>query len=138
MSFSFGVAVRALLLGDPDLNLQLPGGIHPDSIPQEASFPAMAYSVASEPFTSITGQSSIRFATMEIKVVAETAAQLRAIDKALDGVISINAGRVTRAGVTVCALRYAGVNASIEDVGDGDDEPYRELEGTITGVSDSV
>ncbi len=138
MSFSFGVAVRALLLGDPDLNLQLPGGIHPDSIPQEASFPAMAYSVASEPFTSITGQSSIRFATMEIKVVAETAAQLRAIDKALDGVISTNAGRVTRAGVTVCALRYAGVNASIEDVGDGDDEPYRELEGTITGVSDSV
>jgi len=138
MSFSFGVAVRALLLGDPDLNLQLPGGIHPDSIPQEASFPAMAYSVASEPFTSITGQSSIRFATMEIKVVAETAAQLRAIDKALDGVISTNAGRVTKAGVTVCALRYAGVNASIEDVGDGDDEPYRELEGTITGVSDSV
>mgnify|MGYP000146250083 CR=1 FL=1 len=138
MSFSFGVAVRALLLGDPDLNLQLPGGIHPDSIPQEASFPAMAYSVASEPFTSITGQTAIRFATMEIKVVAETAAQLRAIDKALDGVISTNAGRVTRAGVTVCALRYAGVNASIEDVGDGDDEPYRELEGTITGVSDSV
>jgi len=138
MSFSFGVAVRALLLGDPDLNLQLPGGIHPDSIPQEASFPAMAYSVASEPFTSLTGQSSIRFATMEIKVVAETAAQLRAIDKALDGVISTNAGRVTRAGVTVCALRYAGVNASIEDVGDGDDDPYRELEGTITGVSDSV
>ena len=138
MSFSFGVAVRALLLGDADLNLQLPGGIHPDSIPQEAAFPAMAYSVASEPFTSITGQSSIRFATMEIKVVAETAAQLRAIDKALDGVISTNAGRVTRAGVTVCALRYAGVNASIEDVGDGDDDPYRELEGTITGVSDSV
>jgi len=138
MSFSFGVAVRALLLGDADLNLQLPGGIHPDSIPQEAVFPAMAYSVASEPFTSITGQTAIRFATMEIKVVAETAAQLRAIDKALDGVISTNAGRVTRAGVTVCALRYAGVNASIEDVGDGDDEPYRELEGTITGVSDSV
>ena len=70
MSFSFGVAVRALLLGDADLNLQLPGGIHPDSIPQESTFPAMAYSVASEPFTSITGQSSIRFATMEIKVVA--------------------------------------------------------------------
>jgi hypothetical protein len=138
MSFSFGAAVRLLLLGDADLTAQLPGGIHPDSIPQEAAFPAMAYSVASEPFTSITGQSAIRFATMEIKVVAVTAAQLRAIDKAIDGVISTNSGRVTRAGVSVCALRYGGMNASIEDLGDGDDEPYRELEATITGVSDSV
>ena len=138
MSFSFGAAVRLLLLGDADLTAQLPGGIHPDSIPQEAAFPAMAYSVASEPFTSITGQSAIRFVTMEIKVVATTAAQLRAIDKAIDGVISTNSGRVTRAGVSVCALRYGGMNASIEDLGDGDDEPYRELEATITGVSDSV
>ena len=138
MSFSFGAAVRLLLLGDADLTAQLPGGIHPDSIPQEAAFPAMAYSVASEPFTSITGQSAIRFVTMEIKVVAVTAAQLRAIDKAIDGVISTNSGRVTRAGVSVCALRYGGMNASIEDLGDGDDEPFRELEATITGVSDSV
>ena len=138
MSFSFGAAVRLLLLGDADLTAQLPGGIHPDSIPQEAAFPAMAYSVASEPFTSITGQTSIRFVTMEIKVVATTAAQLRAIDKAIDGVISTNSGRVTKAGVSVCALRYGGMNASIEDLGDGDDEPYRELEATITGVSDSV
>ena len=138
MSFSFGAAVRLLLLGDADLTAQLPGGIHPDSIPQEAAFPAMAYSVTSEPFTSITGQSAIRFATMEIKVVAVTAAQLRAIDKAIDGVISTNSGRVTKAGVSVCALRYGGMNASIEDLGDGDDEPYRELEATITGVSDSV
>ena len=138
MSFSFGAAVRLLLLGDADLTAQLPGGIHPDSIPQEAAFPAMAYSVASEPFTSITGQSAIRFVTMEIKVVAVTAAQLRAIDKALDSVIVGNPGRVTRAGVSVCALRYGGMNASIEDLGDGDDEPYRELEATITGVSDSV
>ena len=138
MSFSFGAAVRLLLLGDADLTAQLPGGIHPDSIPQEAAFPAMAYSVASEPFTSITGQSAIRFATMEIKVVAVTAAQLRAIDKALDSVIVGNPGRVTKAGVSICALRYGGMNASIEDLGDGDDEPYRELEATITGVSDSV
>ena len=138
MSFSFGAAVRLLLLGDADLTAQLPGGIHPDSIPQEAAFPAMAYSVASEPFTSITGQTSIRFVTMEIKVVATTAAQLRAIDKALDSVIVGNPGRVTKAGVSVCALRYGGMNASIEDLGDGDDEPYRELEATITGVSDSV
>ena len=138
MSFSFGAAVRLLLLGDADLTAHLPGGIHPDSIPQEATVPAMAYSVASEPFTSIAGQTSIRFVTMEIKVVAETAAQLRAIDKALDSVIVGNSGRVTRAGVSICALRYGGMNASIEDLGDGDDEPYRELEATITGVSDSV
>lgn len=134
MSISFAKAVRALLMGDPAVAASLPGGIHPARIPQEAALPAAAYESSSDPLTSITGVIAIRSASLSLHGIAATVAQCEAMDTAVRALIEANSGQVTRQGTTIMGLRYSGNSIDAEDLSDGDDEPLRRLDMTITGL----
>jgi len=138
MSISFAKAVRALLMGDPAVAASLPGGIHPARIPQEAALPAAAYESSSDPLTSITGVIAIRSASLSLHGIGTTVAQCEAMDVAIRALIEANPGQVTRQGTTLMGLRYSGNNIDAEDLSDGDDEPLRRLDVTISGLERSA
>ena len=138
MSIAFAKAVRSLLLGDPAVAAAMPGGIHPARIPQEAALPAAAYESSSDPLTSVTGVIAIRSASISLHGIASTVAQCEAMDVAIRALIEANAGQVTRHGTTIIGLRYSGSSIDAEDLADGDDEPLRRLEMTITGLERSA
>lgn len=135
MSIPFAKSVRALLLADSSVSAALPGGITPDKIPEGASLPAADYTVQSEPFTSISGPvPSLRSCSLELRVIAETVAQLETAQSAIETVIGDNPGRVAQAGqATVHSLALGQAVQSAEDFSDGSDEPLRILNLTITG-----
>lgn len=136
MSLPFAASVRALLLADAGVRSALPGGIHPDQIPQEARLPAMAYATSSEPIQSLSSGSvlpAIRFGTLSVTAVCRTAAESMAIDAALERVLLANRAKATVAGYEIHRLLYSGMTFENEFLSDGDDESYRKLSGTITG-----
>lgn len=138
MSIPFARIVRSLLVADPAVMNALPGGIHPDQIPQEADLPAAAWSVTSEPLQSLSSGSTlsrIGFATLTLTGIARTASQTEAIDKAVRTVIEANRGQVSQGGSEVHRLQYSGIQFDNEFLADGDDESYRRITMTITGWS---
>ena len=136
MSIPFARVLRTLMTTDAACIAALPGGIHPDQIPQEATLPAMAYAVSSEPVQSLSGSSNlsdIRFATLNLTVICRTATQAEAADKAINDLVKAHREKSTAGGYTVHRLIYSGMNFESEFLSDGDDESYRKLTGTITG-----
>ena len=136
MSLPFARVLRTLMTSDAACTAALPGGIHPDQIPQESSLPALAYSVSSEPVQSLSGSSSItdiRYATLSLTVIARTATQAEAADKAISDLVKAHREKTTQSGYSVHRLIYSGMNFESEFLSDGDDESYRKLTGTITG-----
>lgn len=136
MSIAFARIVRSLLVSDPAVNNALPGGIHPDQIPQESDLPAMAWQVSSEPLQSLasgSGLSSISFATLTLTGIARTSTQTEAIDKAIRAVINGHRGQTVQGSGEVHRLQYSGIQFDNEFLADGDDESYRRIQMTITG-----
>jgi hypothetical protein len=136
MSLPFARVIRSLLLSDPAVSAALPGGIHPDQIPQEALLPALAYTVSSEPIGTLSSSSplpGIRFATLSLTAVCHTATQSESVDAAIQAVILANRAHVSLQGSTANRLLYSGMSFDAEFLADGDDESYRKLTATITG-----
>jgi hypothetical protein len=136
MSIPFARIVRSLLVADSAVQAALPGGIHPDQIPQEAELPAAAWQVSSEPFQSLSsasGLSRIGFATLTLTGIARTSTQSEAIDKAVRAVIEANRAQIIQGASEIHRLQYSGIQFDNEFLADGDDESYRRVQMTITG-----
>lgn len=136
MSIAFARIVRSLLVADAAINNALPGGIHPDQIPQEAELPAALWQVSSEPLQTLSSGSNlsrIGFATLTLTGIARTSAQSEAIDKAVRTVIEANRGQIVQGASEVHRLQYSGIQFDNEFLADGDDESYRRVQMTITG-----
>lgn len=136
MSIAFARIVRSLLVADPAVNNALPGGIHPDQIPQEATLPAAAWQVSSEPLQSLSSNSilsRIGFATLTLTGIARTAAQSEQIDQSIRSVIESSRGQILQGSSEVHRLQYSGIQFDNEFLADGDDESYRRIQMTITG-----
>lgn len=133
MSLAFAKSLRALLLADANVNVAVPGGIHPDYIPQEATFPAAAYTVNSTPASSISGTFGICTAEMVLHLRAITPAQIAAAGAAvLQSVINLP-NRTEAHGTIIAGLRVTGATYDAETLADGDDVPYQTAEITISG-----
>jgi hypothetical protein len=136
MSIPFARIVRSLLVADSAVQAALPGGIHPDQIPQESELPAAAWQVSSEPFQSLSsasGLSRIGYATLTLTGIARTSTQSEAIDKAVRAVIEANRARIIQGASEIHRLQYSGIQFDNEFLADGDDESYRRVQMTITG-----
>jgi hypothetical protein len=133
MSLAFAKALRSLLLSDATVSAALPGGIHPDMIPQEAAFPAAAYTVTSTPISSITRTLPISTADLVLHVRAITPTQVAAVASAVLSVISGQPNQITKHGTIIAGLRMTSSAADVEAINDGDDAPYHTGEINISG-----
>jgi hypothetical protein len=136
MSVSFAEAVRSLLINDAPTAAAIPGGVHPDQIPQSnSSWPAADYSnLTGEPFSSIAGPSyGVKDCSLTLRVVCVTMAQAKAAQSAIEALIESNPVRKVVGSNTLYSLRSSDASISIADISDGNDEPWRILSLTISG-----
>ena len=133
MSLAFAKALRSLLLSDATVAASLPGGIHPDMIPQEAAFPAAAYTVTSTPISSITRTLPISTAEFVLHVRAITPTQVAAVASAVLGVINNQPNQTTAHETIIAGLRITGIQSDAEALNDGEDAPYQTGEINISG-----
>jgi hypothetical protein len=133
MSLAFARAFRAYLLGNPSVANALPGGIHPDMIPQEAQFPAAAYTVSSTPISSITGLLPVSSVEMILHLRANNPTQIETLTAAIRSAVVEVSGRISEQNVIIAGLRITSNSSDVESLNDGDDEPYHIGEINITG-----
>jgi hypothetical protein len=133
MSLAFARAFRAFLLGKPSVQNVLPGGIHPDMIPQEAQFPAAAYTVSSTPVASITGILPVRSADLVLHLRGNNPTQIEEASTAIQNAIAETPGHITEQNALIAGLRITSDSADVEVISDGDDEPYHTGELNISG-----
>lgn len=133
MSLAFAKTIRTLLLSDAEVSASLPGGIHPDYIPQEAAFPAAAYTVSSVPVNTITRTLPISTADFVLHVRAITPAQVAKAASAVLAVINLQPNQFSAHNTIIAGLRITSVQSDAETLNDGDDVPYQTGEITISG-----
>ena len=133
MSLAFARAFRAFLLSKPAVTSALPGGVHPDTIPQESAFPAAAYTVSSTPTSSISGIMPVSSAELTLHVRGNNPTQIEAAAKAVRSAIAETPGHISQQNALIAGLRITSDSADVETLSDGDDEPYHTGEINVSG-----
>ena len=133
MSLAFAKTLRSVLLANAAVNSALPGGIHPDYIPQEATFPAAAYTVSSTPSSSLTGTFGVSAAEMILHVRAINPAQVASVASAILQSVISQPNRTESHGTIIAGLRVTSTAFDAETLSDGDDVPYQTADISISG-----
>lgn len=133
MSLAFARAFRAFLISDPNVLAALPGGIHPDTIPQESVLPAAAYSVSSAAVSSISGPLPVSTVELTVSIIANNPTQVEAANTAIKRAIKNANVHIIKLDTIIAGLRVSSNTVSSESLGDGDDEPYHTGELNVSG-----
>lgn len=136
MNVSFAEAVRVMLNADTAFSTAVPGNIAPNQIPQSnTTWPAADYSnLSGEGFSSIAGQDDgVAQCSLDLRVICETVAQVKAAEAAVKAVIRENRVRKVVGSNILYSLQFGTVTMTEEDVSDGNDETFYVLTIPITG-----
>lgn len=136
MNVAFAEAVRTMLNADSDFAAAVPGNIAPEQIPQSnATWPAADYSnVSGDGFSSISGQDDgIAQCSLDLRVICNTVAQVKAAEAAIKAVIRANPVRKVSGSNVLYSLQFGTATMSQEDISDGNDEPFYVLTIPISG-----
>jgi hypothetical protein len=136
MNVSFAEAVRVMLNNDAPFAAAVPGNIAPSQIPQSnTTWPAADYSnLSGDGFSSIAGQDDgVAQCSLDLRVICETVAQVKAAEAAVKAVIRANPVRKVVGSNTLYALQFGTSTMSEEDLSDGNDEPFYVLTIPISG-----
>lgn len=138
MSTQFGDMLSWLGLNNTGVSAAIPGGIHPDKIPQTVTqipFAWFAYASAEGP-SSLSGAAAqaVEYTTINLFIRANDMTQKKAAADALRAAFaSYGQGMVTINGKRFGALKIRGRSSSEESEANGNDESFRGWDYQITG-----
>lgn len=132
----FAEAIRSLFNADSTYAAAVPGEISPEQIAQSNNTrPAAVYSnLTDEGFSSLDGpEDGLGNCSMDFQVVCNTVAQVKAAEAAIKAIIRTNRVRKVVGSNTLYALQYGPSTMAIQDITDGNDEPFYILTIPISG-----
>ena len=134
---AFGLGVKTLLMANTDLAALLPGGIHPDDVPDKYDFAkagAVYKVVSGDPITSFAGPTAAMKVALGFTWIGKGASENRAAFNLIAKIIREGGPRVVAGGVTLCALNFGNYGTDSVSVGTNPNDNKRVFDFVITGV----
>lgn len=134
---AFGLGVKTLLWADNDLKALLPGGIHPDDIPDNYDIQkaGCVYKVITgEEFKSLNGPIGCGPVSLGFTWIGAGASENQAAYNKIAQILRANRPRVSVAGVILASLSFGNYGTDAVSLGTNPNENKKVWDFVITGV----